>query len=457
MNMLRIISFVMVCTCVTIVGDSRIQAGQAEGWQANKKLVQEQAARRSQTVYDEAKVPTYTLPDPLLSSDGTKITDAQTWHSLRRPEILELFRTYVYGHNPVGRPRSMSFTLSEEDKSALDGTATRKQVSIKFTGNGKSLSMDMLIYLPSGAKGPVPVFLLLNFRGNHAISDDPQIKLANIPAKAGVSAQEHTRQLEQTRGQAKKRFPLQQILARGYGLATIYRGDIDPDDYDEFKNGVHGIFDKAQGDKRSPQAWGTIGAWAWGLNRAMDYLVTDKAVDAQRVIVLGHSRLGKTSLWAGAQDKRFAMVISNDSGCGGAALSRRHYGETVKRINTSFPHWFCENFRQYDDNEGALPVDQHQLIALTAPRPVYVASADRDLWADPRGEFLSCVHAEPVYRLLGLKGLGVKTMPSLDQPIQNGHIGYHVRSGGHDLTAYDWEQYMNFAAKHLAKSHNTTR
>jgi len=447
----------MVCACITIVCDSQIQAGQAEGWQANKKLVQEQAARRSQTVYDEAKVPAYTLPDPLLSSDGTKVTDARAWHDRRRPEILELFRTYVYGHNPVGRPRSMSFSVAEEGKGALNGTATRKQVGITFQGNNKSLTMDMLIYLPNGVQGPVPVFLLLNFRGNHAISDDPHIKLANMPAKAGVSAQEHRRQLEQTRGQAKKRFPLQQILTRGYGLATIYRGDIDPDHYDEFKNGVHGLFDKTQGAKRSPQAWGTIGAWAWGLSRAMDYLLTDSDIDAQRVIVLGHSRLGKTALWAGAQDRRFAMVISNDSGCGGAALSRRHFGETVKRINTSFPHWFCENFRQYNDNEGALPVDQHQLIALSAPRPVYVASADRDLWADPRGEFLSCLHADPVYRLLGLKGLGVKTMPDLDQPIQNGHIAYHVRSGSHDLTAYDWEQYMNFAAKHLPTSHKATK
>jgi len=425
----------------------QIQAEQAEGWRANEKLVQEQTARRSQTIYDEAKVPLYTLPDPLVSSAGTRITDGQTWYELRRPEILELFRTYVYGHNPVGRPGSMSFTISEEGKDALNGTAERKQVSISFTGNGKTLTMDLLIYLPAGIKRPVPLFLLLNFRGNHAISDDPQIKLANIPAKPGLSAQEHQRQLEQTRGQAKQRFPLEKILARGYGLATIYRGDIDPDHYDEFKNGVHGIFDKPQ---RSPQAWGTIGAWAWGLSRAMDYLATEEDIDSQRVIVLGHSRLGKTALWAGAQDKRFAMVISNDSGCGGAALSRRHFGETVKRINTSFPHWFCGNFRQYNDNEQALPVDQHQLIALSAPRPVYVASADRDLWADPRGEFLSCLHAGSVYRLLGLKGLGTKTMPSLDRPIQNGHIAYHVRSGGHDLTEYDWEQYMNFADRHLS-------
>ncbi len=445
----RFAAWLMVGGYFILAPKTQTQAAQGQGWQANEELVREQTARRSQTIYDEARVPAYTLPDPLLSSDGTRITDAQTWQELRRPEILELFRTYVYGHNPVGRPRTMTFSVSEEDEKAFDNTAARRQVSISFTGNGKKLSMDLLIYLPRGVRGPVPVFLLLNFQGNHAISDDPHIKLANMPAKAGQSAEAQQQLLEQSRGQAKRRFPLKKILARGYGLATIYRGDIDPDDHDGFKNGVHGIFDKAQEDERSPRAWGTIGAWAWGLSRAMDYLTTVRGIDAQCVIVLGHSRLGKTALWAGAQDERFALIISNDSGCGGAALSRRQFGETVKRINTSFPHWFCGNFRQYNDNEQALPVDQHQLIALTAPRPVYVASADRDLWADPRGEFLSCVHAGPVYRLLGLKGLGVNTMPDLDQSIQNGHIGYHVRSGGHDLSEYDWEQYMNFADKHL--------
>lgn len=451
MSMQRLVGWIVLCTCVTMAWGLQTQAAPAEGWQADKKLVREQTARRSETVYDEAKVPEYTLPDPLVSSNGSKVTDAKTWYEKRRPETLELFRTHVYGHNPVGRPGGMRFNLWEEDRRALNGTATRKQVGIDLTGNGKSLTLDLLMYLPSQAKGPVPVFLLLNFRGNHAISDDPQIKLADMPAKEGVSAQAHLRALEKTRGQAKSRFPLAKIMGRGYGVATIYRGDIDPDHHDAFKNGVHALFDKAN-EPRSPRAWGTIGAWAWGLSRAMDYLGTDPAVDAKRVIVLGHSRLGKTALWAGAQDRRFAMVISNNSGCGGAALSRRHYGETVKRINTVFPHWFCTNFRQYNDKEQALPVDQHQLVALSAPRPVYVASADRDLWADPRGEFLSCVNAGTVYRLLGLQGLGLEHMPNLDQPLQNGHIGYHVRSGGHDLAAYDWEQYMHFADKHLSQA-----
>lgn len=395
--------------------------------------------------YDENRVEAYTLPDPLKFADGAPVESAAEWREKRRPEILRLFEEQMYGRAP-GKP-SLAFDV-EESASALDDDATRKQIAIRCRRGAREVVLHLLLYVPAQRAAPAPVFLGLNFNGNHSIHRDPGIRLSKSWMRnSKASKNEKNRATEASRGTAARRWPVASILARGCALATAYYGDIDPDFDDGFQNGVHPLFYGEAETGPTSDAWGSIAAWAWGLSRLQDYLETDPAIDAKRVFVIGHSRLGKAALWAGATDERFAMVVSNNSGCGGAALSRRRFGETVARINRVFPHWFCANFHAYGGKERALPFDQHMLLALIAPRPVLVCSAEADRWADPRGEFLAAYHAGPVYRLLGQDVLESTEMPPTGE-LQSARTGYFIRKGKHDMTRTDWKAYFDFATHH---------
>ncbi|VGO13421.1 Multidomain esterase [Pontiella desulfatans] len=388
------------------------------------------AAEPADTNYDEKKVPPYELPKLLIDKAGQSVGRSE-WDSHRRAEILHLFEESVYGKTPK-RQLSVRYEVIDSDANAFNGRATRQQIAAFF--GEKQYRIDILLYIPNKTKGPVPAFLGMNFYGNHTIHSDPKII---------------QRGKKKARGSFSKRWQAELIIDHGYALATIHRDQVDPDNYrNGFTDGIHPLF-YANGQKKpKPDEWGSIGAWAWSLSRVLDYLETNKQVNASHVAVIGHSRLGKTALWAGAQDPRFAMVISNNSGCGGAALYRRCYGERIHHMFKPLGYWFCTNHRQYQKKEHELPVDQHMLLALIAPRPLYVASATADRWADPKGEFLAAKHASPVYDLFDTSSLSGHEMPKPDQPIHS-TIGYHLRTGKHDMTAYDWRQYIKFANRFL--------
>ncbi len=398
--------------------------------------------------YDESKIPAYELPDSLTFANGDKVKTAQDWTTKRCAEVLGLFETHVYGKAPA-HPKNKDFRVAKLDPKSLDGLATRKEVLIPLTDREDGPVMRALLYTPNNVPPPVPLFMGLNFRGNYTTHADPTITLTEAwvynDNDLGIN---NNRAVEAGRGSNADRWPYEAILKRGYGVMTIHSSDIDPDFHDEFKNGIHPYYYKEGQTKPADDEWGSIGAWAWGLSRAMDYIETDRAVDAKRVAVMGHSRLGKTALWAGALDPRFALVVSNQSGCGGAALSRRAIGETIWRINTSFPHWFCGNYKKYNGAENDAPVDQHMLIALIAPRPVLVCSAEGDQWADPKGEYLSAKHAEPVYQLLGAGAMAAEEMPKPNQLVDS-VIGYHIRPGKHAVGLADWMVFCDFADKHM--------
>lgn len=374
----------------------------------------------AQANLDEAKVPPYTLPDPLQALNGQKIRSVNAWETTRRPEILRLFEENVYGRTPR-LDVQLSHKLTKDDPTAMKGKARLREVTIHAVTGRDTVAIRLVLFTPNRVTKP-PVFLLINNRGRE--NTDP------------------------TRAVKSEFWPAEAVIERGYAVAAFHVSDAAPDDKATYQNGVLRLHPESG---TRPDGMKAIGAWAWGASRVIDYFEQVGSVDAKKVAVVGHSRGGKAALWCGAQDQRVAITISNNSGCAGAALSKRIFGETVKRINDAFPHWFCENFRRFNDRENDLPVDQHLLLALLAPRPAYVASASADLHADPKGEFLALKAAEPAYALYGIAPLPVATQPAVNTPVAGTHLGYHRREGIHNLTRYDWEQYLNFADLHFKK------
>lgn len=398
----------------------------------------------SQANYDEAQVPAYVLPPVLVSESGDAISNPVQWRS-RRAELLSLFQQHLYGVMPANDCQ-MTCEKRESSPQVFDGLGTREQWELRFKSTCGQACIDVLIYRPNHADNPAPVFLGLNFQGNHTVATDPEIFLC----RAWLANFEGHRAKEESRGAQAARWPIETILRRGYAVVTACYHDIAPDDKDHWQQGVFPLWKR---DANNAAQTGAIGLWAWGLSRMMDWIAQQQTLDAARVVVHGHSRLGKTALWAGANDERFALVISNNSGCNGAALARRKFGETFEVMARVFPHWFCPRFQEYSEREEFLPVDQHQLLALVAPRPVYVASAQEDLWADPRGEWLSLYHAQPAFQLFGRPILSDPEMPAIESP-RVAHCGYHIRRGQHGINNYDWTQFLHFADCHWHQTMN---
>jgi hypothetical protein len=410
-----------------------------------------------QANYDEAAVRAYTLPDVLAGPDGQTAATADAWRTIVRPHQFALLESSVYGRRLPAVPVSVVGDVERAEAMLADGTtASRIQARLRLGDTPQAITTDVLVYLPTSER-PVPVFLHLNFRGNQAEHPDPAIRMcaAWLPDdKRGEIVGNHA--TETSRATDSRHWPVEKLLDRGYGVATACYGDVFPDRADgRAASALAALGRPLDGDLPADEP-GAIATWAWQLSRILDWLVTLPEVDAAKVIVVGHSRNGKAAVWAGACDARFAMVVSNESGCGGAAIERRNYGETVEAITRRFPHWFCPAFRTYADRETDLPVDAHVTLAMAAPRPLYVASAIDDRWADPKGEFLAAVAAGPVWGLFDLEGLGTTQWPPTDTPVGQ-TIGYHVRTGKHDLLEYDWLRYADFADRTLRGIEPLTR
>lgn len=393
--------------------------------------------------YDEAKAGNYILPDPLKLNDGRHVRNAKTWYAKRRPEIVAMFETQQFGRAP-GRPAGESFEVTENGTPALNGTAIRKQVTISFSKDPNWPRIHLLIYLPAAARKPVPMFFSINFGAVQNAVDD-----AGITPDQVWDPKTNTR-VSAPKGRGFGRIDAELLLNAGFGVATFYYGDIDPDYPSGFVNGIRARYLKPGQTERAPDEWGSIAAWAWGMSRVEDYFETDKSIDSKRVAIHGVSRLGKTVMWAGARDQRFAAVIASCSGEGGAALSRRNYGETIAHLTapTRFPYQFAANYAKYAGFPDTAPMDANLLVALIAPRPLLLQTGSTDSWSDPKGEFLAEVAAGSVYKMLGKDGLDTDNWPGAGQPILH-DLGYSMHEGGHGMVSSDWSIYIQFLKMHL--------
>jgi hypothetical protein len=403
---------------------------------------------------DPDKLPSHAdFPDALVMFDGTKVTTREQWEKKRRPELKKLFEHYMYGVMPQA-PGKLEVKVLHEDGKAFGGKATLKEIALTLREADAPLTLPpiyLLLVVPNERKGPAPVFVGMNFCGNHALVEDPKIHLPTCwmyPNHPGVK---NNRATEAGRGKEKDVWALEQSIDRGYAVATFYNGDIDPDQK-ETREGLRPFIAARPADTAGGRAAATIMAWAWGIGRVVDYLVQNKDIDAKRIAVVGHSRLGKTALLAAAFDERIALAIPHQAGCGGTAPSRQNNpkAESVKRINTSFPHWFCDNFKKFNDDPSKLPFDQNCLAALVAPRPLLFTNAVEDQWANPEGQFEVLRAAEPVYKLLGAGGLEAKEMPKPGRLIDS-RLGYYIRPGIHSMTKDDWKVFLDFADKQFGK------
>ena len=394
--------------------------------------------------YDEDKVGTYVLPDPLVLANGQPVTNATTWFNLRRPEILELYRKFIYGRIPDSAPTA-HFEVASIDPETMGGTAKIEHVVGHFGPGNAGPTVHLVIYLPAHATGPVPVLLHMNFFGNPALPGGPA---PVIPAALAAQAAAPGRPARRLGGEAG---PIADILARGYGYASFRYSEIEPDTKWGTPGRALGIRALALAPGQTepaPDEWGTISAWSWGASRVLDYLQSDPAVDGQRVALIGHSRLGKTVIWTGARDPRFALVYSSCAGELGTSLARRDFGETVDDMAANFPWQFAGNIQQFPAHWNNLPVDTHMVIALNAPHPVFIGGGTTDQWSDPRGEFLAEVAAGPVYRLVGKADLGSSDL-RVEAPYITGDLGFHYHDGGHTISPSDWKVFLEFTDKYF--------